>query len=84
MINLRKIPKGDRLNPRCVNAHLIYLFLYLLYIFMGFMGVVLHYGLDVALMKQYVQTKNEEKTLFFSMQVSAALLAIEAVFYLTS
>ncbi len=38
----------------------------LAYVFMGFMGVVLHYGLDVALMKQYVQTKSEERTAFFS------------------
>ncbi len=38
----------------------------LAYVFMGFMGVVLHYGLDIALMKKYVQTKDEEQTSFFS------------------
>jgi len=38
----------------------------LAYVFMGFMGIVLHYGLDVALMKKYVQTKNHERTAFFS------------------
>ena len=57
----------------------------LAYVFMGFMGVVLHYGLDVALMKQYVQTKNEEKTLFFSsayvsLVVTSLLFAIVVSF----
>jgi O-antigen/teichoic acid export membrane protein len=49
----------------------------LAYVFMGFMGVVLHYGLDVALMKKYVQTKDEERTSFFSSAyVSLALTSL--------
>ena len=38
----------------------------LAYVFMGFMGIVLHYGLDAALMKKYVQTRDHEQTAFLS------------------
>ena len=34
----------------------------LAYAFMGFMSVVLHYGLDAALLKRYVQSDVSEKT----------------------
>ena len=33
---------------------------------MGFMSVVMHYGLDAALMKRYVQSDLIEKTIYFS------------------
>ena len=38
----------------------------LAYTFMGFMSVVLHYGLDAALLKRYVQSDVSEKTGYLS------------------
>ena len=38
----------------------------LAYVLMGFMSVVMHYGLDAALMKKYVQSDIAEKTIHFS------------------
>ena len=38
----------------------------LAYVIMGFMSVVMHYGLDAALMKRYVQSDLIEKTIYFS------------------
>ena len=38
----------------------------LAYVLMGFMSVVMHYGLDAALMKRYVQSDLAEKTIHFS------------------
>ena len=38
----------------------------LAYVIMGFMTVVMHYGLDAALMKRYVQSDLIEKTVYFS------------------
>ena len=38
----------------------------LAYVFMGFMSVVMHYGLDAALMKRYVESDLEQKTMHFS------------------
>ena len=38
----------------------------LAYVFMGFMSVVMHYGLDAALMKRYIQSDLTEKTIYFS------------------
>ena len=38
----------------------------LAYVIMGFMSVVMHYGLDAALMKRYVQSDLIEKTVYFS------------------
>ena len=38
----------------------------LAYVLMGFMSVVMHYGLDAALMKRYVQSDLAEKTIYFS------------------
>ena len=38
----------------------------LAYVLMGFMSVVMHYGLDAALMKRYVQSDLVEKTIHFS------------------
>lgn len=38
----------------------------LAYVFLGFMGIVLHYGLDVSLMKKYVQSKGDERRAFLS------------------
>ena len=38
----------------------------LAYVFMGFMSVVMHYGLDAALMKRYVESDLEQKTIHFS------------------
>jgi len=38
----------------------------LAYVIMGFMSVVMHYGLDAALMKRYVQSDLTEKTIYFS------------------
>ena len=38
----------------------------LAYVIMGFMSVVMHYGLDAALMKRYIQSDLTEKTIYFS------------------
>ncbi|MFL3028472.1 MAG: lipopolysaccharide biosynthesis protein [Candidatus Neomarinimicrobiota bacterium] len=38
----------------------------LAYVIMGFMSVVMHYGLDAALMKRYIQSDLIEKTIYFS------------------
>jgi len=38
----------------------------LAYVIMGFMSVVMHYGLDAALMKRYVQSDLIKKTVYFS------------------
>ena len=38
----------------------------LAYVIMGFMTVVMHYGLDAALMKRYVKSDLIEKTVYFS------------------
>ena len=38
----------------------------LAYTFMGFMSVVLHYGLDAALLKRYVQSDVSEKTAYLT------------------
>lgn len=38
----------------------------LAYVFLGFMGVVLHYGLDLSLMKKYVLSEGDEQKSFLS------------------
>ena len=38
----------------------------LAYVIMGFMSVVMHYGLDAVLMKRYIESDFKEKTVYFS------------------
>ena len=38
----------------------------LIFTFLGFMNVILHYGLDASLLKHYVQANNEERKLILS------------------
>lgn len=38
----------------------------LAYVFLGFMSIVLKYGLDVSLMKKYIQSTGDDRTAFFS------------------
>ncbi|MCH8327774.1 MAG: oligosaccharide flippase family protein [Candidatus Marinimicrobia bacterium] len=53
----------------------------LAYAFMGFMAVALHYGLDAALMKRYIQADDAEKphyliTAYLSFVVTSVLIAV--------
>jgi len=56
----------------------------LAYVFLGFFGVVLHYGMDASLMKHYIQTGEEDRaryltTAYFSFVVTTTVFAVVLV-----
>ena len=46
----------------------------LIYTFLGFMNVILHYGLDISLLKHYVPANNEDRNAFLTNAYASFML----------